>query len=381
MEGLVAAYEASELAAFHRRYEAQEPDPPELWFSTYDRIDLGALPACAARILEHPNDLLLQPGALQLLVRVLLAQGWQARHIAGLIRSRYERPYGWLKDFHFHDPTLRAEVYTRIFAGLIALGHDQAVDFNCTSTQEKRLCPGTGCPLGLSTGAFWRAPLLGCLQPIRDAGFGQIEIASSPSHLDFHDRSACAAAAARIRELGLGVHSFHAPFTDQIDISALDSRARDTAVREISQAAEAAAILEARFFVLHPGPETTGVPRGERLDRMDCAVEALDRIAWRAGELGVRLVLENMLPHLFAGHVRDLLWLLGALATTNVGFCLDTGHAFLSGAPASAARRRGDRLARPAAPARRGALRRRLHPRARGGGRTGRGPAPRPPLR
>ncbi|MBP7587602.1 MAG: sugar phosphate isomerase/epimerase [Thermoanaerobaculia bacterium] len=186
-------------------------------------------------------------------------------------------------------------------------------------------------PLGLSTGAFWRAPLLGCLQPIRDAGFGQIEIASSPSHLDFHDRSACAAAAARIRELGLGVHSFHAPFTDQIDISALDSRARDTAVREISQAAEAAAILEARFFVLHPGPETTGVPRGERLDRMDCAVEALDRIAWRAGELGVRLVLENMLPHLFAGHVRDLLWLLGALATTNVGICLDTGHAFLSG--------------------------------------------------
>jgi sugar phosphate isomerase/epimerase len=64
---------------------------------------------------------------------------------------------------------------------------------------------------------------------------------------------------------------------------------------------------------------------------MDCAVDALDRIAWRAGELGVGLVLENMLPHLFAGHVRDLLWLLGALASTNVGICLDTGHAFLSG--------------------------------------------------
>jgi len=42
-------------------------------------------------------------------------------------------------------------------------------------------------------------------------------------------------------------------------------------------------------------------------------------------------VLENMLPHLFAGHVRDLLWLLGALASSNVGICLDTGHAYLSG--------------------------------------------------
>jgi sugar phosphate isomerase/epimerase len=38
-----------------------------------------------------------------------------------------------------------------------------------------------------------------------------------------------------------------------------------------------------------------------------------------------------MLPHLFSGAVRDLLWLLGALETTDVGICLDTGHAFLSG--------------------------------------------------
>lgn len=188
-----------------------------------------------------------------------------------------------------------------------------------------------GLPLGLSTGAFWRAPLVDCLAPIREAGFDRIEICSSPAHLDYHRAEVCRAAAERIRALGLAVHSFHAPFAGHIDISALHASARDEAVREISRAAEAAAVLGAEYFVLHPGPETTGVPRAERLDRMECAVEALDRIAWRAGELGVRLVLENMLPHLFAGHVRDLLWLLGALATTNVGICLDTGHAFLSG--------------------------------------------------
>ena len=186
-------------------------------------------------------------------------------------------------------------------------------------------------PIGLSTGAFWRANILDCLAPIREAGFRSIEVASAPSHLDFHDPAACITAAQRIVELGLEVHSFHAPFAEHIDISALDGGARDAAVREISRAAEAAARLGARFFVLHPGPEKTGVPREERLDRMECAVEALDRIAWRAGELGVRLVLENMLPHLFAGHVRDLLWLLGALASSNVGICLDTGHAQLSG--------------------------------------------------
>ncbi len=184
--------------------------------------------------------------------------------------------------------------------------------------------------VGLSTGSFWRTRVFDCLEPICDAGFRKIEISSSPTHLDYHDRAACAAAAARIRELELEVHSFHAPFADRIDISALDAGQRDGAVREICRAAEAAATLGARFFVLHPGPETTGVPREERLDRMDCAAEALDRIARRAAELGVGLALENMLPHLFAGHVRELLWLLGALASTDVGICLDTGHAFLS---------------------------------------------------
>ena len=148
-EALVAAYEGSDLAEFHRLFYAQETDPPELWPTTYDRIDLGALPACAGRILEHPNDLLLQPGAIQLLVRVLLAQGWHPRHVAGLIRSKYERPYGWLAEVDFHDAALRAEVYTRFFAGLIALGNDPMVDFTCTATQERFLCTRTECPWNL----------------------------------------------------------------------------------------------------------------------------------------------------------------------------------------------------------------------------------------
>ena len=36
-----------------------------------------------------------------------------------------------------------------------------------------------------------------------------------------------------------------------------------------------------------------------------------------------------MLPHLFAGRIRDLLWILGALDTFKAGICLDTGHAHL----------------------------------------------------
>jgi sugar phosphate isomerase/epimerase len=64
---------------------------------------------------------------------------------------------------------------------------------------------------------------------------------------------------------------------------------------------------------------------------MENAASALDVVAGRCRDLGIRLVLENMLPHLFSGHVRDLLWLLGAMHSRDVGLCLDTGHAFLSG--------------------------------------------------
>ncbi len=40
---------------------------------------------------------------------------------------------------------------------------------------------------------------------------------------------------------------------------------------------------------------------------------------------------QRMLPHLFTGHMRDLLWILGALQSTDVGVCLDMGHAHLAG--------------------------------------------------
>ena len=59
----------------------------------------------------------------------------------------------------------------------------------------------------------------------------------------------------------------------------------------------------------------------------------LDRAIAHCRKEGVGLVLENMLPHLFAGNVRDLLWVLGALNSTHIGVCLDTGRAHLSEDP------------------------------------------------
>ena len=149
---LVAAYLASPVAAFHRWYYGCEPEPPDRWSRSYDRLDLTTLPPCVGRVLAQPNDRILRPAELQHLVRVLLAMGWHPRHIAGLVRSKLERDYGWQRGLHFFDAEVRADFYVRLFAGLALVGTDGLIDFNCVSAREKDLCPGVSC--GWNLGAL-----------------------------------------------------------------------------------------------------------------------------------------------------------------------------------------------------------------------------------
>ncbi|MBI2433047.1 MAG: hypothetical protein HYV26_09265, partial [Candidatus Hydrogenedentes bacterium] len=92
---LIDAYGSSDLARFHNHFYEQEHDAPAHWNETYDLFPLHLLPPCIQRIIECPNDLLLQPAGIAQVVRGLLALGWHPRHIAGLIRSKYERDFGW----------------------------------------------------------------------------------------------------------------------------------------------------------------------------------------------------------------------------------------------------------------------------------------------
>lgn len=186
-------------------------------------------------------------------------------------------------------------------------------------------------PIGLSTGCFYRRSFFDIVDAVDAAGFARIEVCSFPAHLDYHDAEACRRAGRRLVELGIEACSFHAPFAAWIDITEPDDAVRGRSEAELLRAVEAAATVGARLLVIHPGPERSDLPQRERLHRMEHAVRVLDRVAGRCRELGVGLALENMLPHLFSGAVQDLLWLLGAMRATDVGICLDTGHAFLSG--------------------------------------------------
>jgi sugar phosphate isomerase/epimerase len=185
--------------------------------------------------------------------------------------------------------------------------------------------------IGLSTGCFYRRSIFEVLEDIRRSGFENVEVCSSPTHLDYHHHGDVARAGHQMRELGINPVSFHAPFAARIDITALDPHLRAAAVRELIAACEAAAAMHVQTIVLHPGPEREGrPPEAEFLDRMRHAAESLNFVAERCCQLQLNLMLENMLPHLLFGHINDMLYLLGSISTCKVGVCLDTGHAFLA---------------------------------------------------
>lgn len=140
MDNLVALYRRSPLAEFHDLFYAEAQHPPQLWPQTYDRTPLDDLPPCIRHILEYPNDHLLKPAGIQQVVRALILRGWHPRHIAGLIRSKYERNYGWGKEWFVYDAATRADFYSRIFSAAVALGYDDLKAFNCGSVKGRQLC-------------------------------------------------------------------------------------------------------------------------------------------------------------------------------------------------------------------------------------------------
>jgi sugar phosphate isomerase/epimerase len=187
-------------------------------------------------------------------------------------------------------------------------------------------------PIGLSTGCYFKRSIFDVLATIREAGFAMVEVVSSHTHLDYHDTEMVAAAAREMERLGMEPYSFHAPFADQIDISSLDAEQRRFSVEEINKAAEAAAILRVRYFVIHAGPEREmHLTPDEHSKRIANTARSLDVVAGRCERLGIGLALENKLPHLLFGKTCDMLWIMGAMETLRVSTCLDTSHALLSG--------------------------------------------------
>ena len=138
MEGLLDEYEDSELAAFHEQFFRQLREAP--CTVRPDPVRIPGAPPCVEWLLDHPNDWLLKPAAIQHVVRVLTALNWTPASITQQICATYHRDAVWGDFWARLDPCNRAIFYTRLFSGMIATGTDKLIDLNCVSHKEKGYC-------------------------------------------------------------------------------------------------------------------------------------------------------------------------------------------------------------------------------------------------
>jgi hypothetical protein len=140
--GWVRSYVESPLGRFHRFFDAGTHVPWRDWPVSYDAIDLAALPRCVSETLRTPNPLLLEPSRLRLVTLVLWSLGYPPRWIAGLIRSKYERDFGWGATWYRYDAAARADFYVRLFCGAQAMGLERESPLDCGRLAAAGLCPG-----------------------------------------------------------------------------------------------------------------------------------------------------------------------------------------------------------------------------------------------
>lgn len=150
-ESLIASYRSSPLRCFHAYYEDGKQDDPSQWAAGYDRMDMASVPPCVAWPLLQPSPALAEPTNIQNIARVLVGKGWHPRSVAGLIRSKFERDFGWGNNWMFYDAATRADFYVRMYMGLVAVRLDDLRDFNCVSHQEKGYCPKPWCGFNLAS--------------------------------------------------------------------------------------------------------------------------------------------------------------------------------------------------------------------------------------
>ena len=124
---LIRQYRSSALRRYHEYFYSSMHDPAESWPRTYDRAPLGDLPIEVRNALLFPNDLLLKPTGIRSVTACLLSKGWHPRHIAGLIRSKFERDYDWGGQWIDYSPAMRADFYVRIFSSAhTSVAHEAA---------------------------------------------------------------------------------------------------------------------------------------------------------------------------------------------------------------------------------------------------------------
>ncbi len=191
---------------------------------------------------------------------------------------------------------------------------------------------------GISTHLF-HAERLGAahLDAIAAQGFGAVEVFATRSHFEYHDVRHARALAGWCRDAGLRLHSVHAPIAEflrgttwgpAISTGAAQAVARDRAIDECRLALQVAAEAPFDYLVLHLGvPDAYAPASGD--NHRESVLRSLDALRAAAEGTGVQLAVE-VIPNRLST-ATELVRLIEEHDLSDVGICLDVGHARLQG--------------------------------------------------
>jgi sugar phosphate isomerase/epimerase len=202
----------------------------------------------------------------------------------------------------------------------------------------------------LSTHVFLKHRLHpGLLELAERSGAQGVEIFAARQHFDYTSREHVAELAEWFSSNTLEPFSMHAPlYPDRemgragapgVNLLHPEKGRRIDAMDEIKRALEAAEHIPLRNLVVHLGErDDEWSPR-----TIEYALTALEHLGAFARPLGVRLLVENLLSD--PTMPEHLVTILEMGRLTNVGVCLDLGHAHITVGTADAVRTLGDRIA------------------------------------
>ena len=198
---------------------------------------------------------------------------------------------------------------------------------------------------GVATALVGELPRSEALERIALAGFSVVEISSGAEHLGGWLADP-AAMRGDLESAGLRAWSVHAS-SDSCDPAAEDPAQRRAAVEATQRYFRPAVEIGAEVVICHPNLPRARFVAEDYQPSLARTAETLKALAERAGRVGIRMAVENMVLRVGprpATRMTEVLELIGPLGR-HVGVCLDTGHAHASGEDvAGAVCQAGERL-------------------------------------
>jgi sugar phosphate isomerase/epimerase len=158
-------------------------------------------------------------------------------------------------------------------------------------------------------------------------GFDAVELWASRLHIDYHNPAGVADLQQWLAEAKLELVSVHAPAVEA-SLASADATEREQAIAETERALHIGRRIPFKSLIVHLGkPRTAGARGGTN---RDAARRSIDALAKAAAPLGVAIALE-VIPNDLS-RAASLTELVDEdIEATNVGICLDLGHARLDG--------------------------------------------------